>query len=104
MLDGFAPDPVEDHLAALQLLEDVAGGVDVVVPGHGSVGGSGQARERIAQDREYVLALRDGRTPLDPRIGPSARDGWEWVAGVHEAQLQRLAQSRGGDPDRTGRH
>ena len=104
MLDSFAPDPVEDYLAALQLLEDVSGGVDVVVPGHGSVGGAEQARERIAQDRAYVLALRDGRTPRDPRIGPSAQDGWEWVAGVHEAQLQRLAQSRAGDPDRTARH
>lgn len=104
MLDGFAPDPVEDYLAALQLLEDVAGGVEVVVPGHGSVGGRGQARERIAQDREYTLALRDGRTPRDPRIGSSAGDGWEWVADVHEAQLQRLAESRGGDPDRTARH
>jgi glyoxylase-like metal-dependent hydrolase (beta-lactamase superfamily II) len=31
-------DPIEDHLAALRLLEGAAGDVDVVVPGHGSVG------------------------------------------------------------------
>lgn len=80
MLDLDGTDPIEDYLAALRLLEGVAGEVEVVVPGHGSVGGSGQARERIARDRAYVLALRDGRDPDDPRIGPSAEPGWEWVS------------------------
>ncbi|GGL49053.1 MBL fold metallo-hydrolase [Planomonospora parontospora] len=93
MLDWDGPaDPIEDYLAALRLLEGVAGGVDAVVPGHGSVGGSGQVQARIDQDRAYVLALRDGRVPADPRIGPSAEPGWEWVSDVHEGQLRRLAQ------------
>src|SRR6202000_2434399 len=35
-------DPIEDHLAALRLLDDVAGAVDVIVPGHGSTGGAEQ--------------------------------------------------------------
>ncbi|MFF5229655.1 MBL fold metallo-hydrolase [Dactylosporangium sp. NPDC000521] len=67
MLDlyGAAADPVEDYLAALRLLEDVAAGVDVVVPGHGSVGGADEVRARIERDRAYVHALRDGRTPDD---------------------------------------
>ncbi|GAB2480602.1 MBL fold metallo-hydrolase [Streptosporangium sandarakinum] len=90
-LDGAA-DPIEGHLAALGLIEGVAGGVDVVVPGHGSVGGSDQVKARIEQDRAYVLTLRNGRVPADPRIGPSAKPGWEWVAAVHEHQLQRLAR------------
>jgi hypothetical protein len=30
--------------------------------------------------------------PCDLRIGPSAKDGWDWVAGVHARQLQNLAQ------------
>ncbi|MBG0823060.1 MBL fold metallo-hydrolase [Planomonospora sp. ID91781] len=94
--DGTA-DPIEDYLAALRLLEGVAGGVDAVVPGHGSVGGSGQVQARIDQDRAYVLALRDGRVPADPRIGPSAEPGWEWVSDVHEGQLRRLAQRSGRD-------
>lgn len=88
-------DPVEDYLAALRLLEGVAGEVDVVVPGHGSVGGAGEVRARIALDRAYVHALRDGDDPDDPRIGPAARPGWEWVADVHAGQARRLA--RGGD-------
>ncbi|MEV0825108.1 MBL fold metallo-hydrolase [Nonomuraea rubra] len=98
-LDGTA-DPIEDYLTALRLLEGVAGGAEVVVPGHGSVGGPGQAGARIELDRAYVLALRDGREPGDPRLGPSARPGWEWVSDIHEGQLQRLAQSSGRASDR----
>jgi glyoxylase-like metal-dependent hydrolase (beta-lactamase superfamily II) len=93
MLDLGAADPVEDHLAALRLLEGVAGDVDVLIPGHGSVGDSEEIRARIAQDRAYAQALRDARLPSDRRIGPSAKQGWDWVAGVHEGQVQRLGQS-----------
>ena len=85
-------DPVEGYLLGLRLLESVADDVAVVVPGHGSVGGPGQARARIEQDRAYVLALRDGRAPDDPRIGPSARPGWEWVADIHDGQAESLAR------------
>jgi glyoxylase-like metal-dependent hydrolase (beta-lactamase superfamily II) len=92
MLDLSAADPIEDYLAALRLFEGVAGDVDVFIPGHGSVGGADQLRARIDQDRAYVDALRDADIVSDPRIGPSAKDGWDWVADVHEGQLQRLAQ------------
>jgi glyoxylase-like metal-dependent hydrolase (beta-lactamase superfamily II) len=101
MLDlNDTADPIEDYLAALRLLESAAGDVDVVVPGHGSIGGADQVHARIDQDRAYVHALRDTHVPSDPRIGPSAKDGWDWVAGVHEGQLQRLAQrsERDGTP------
>jgi hypothetical protein len=78
----------------------VAGDVDVVVPGHGSIGGADQVHARIDQDRAYVHALRDARVPDDPRIGPSAKPGWEWVSDVHAGQLQRLARrsERDGTP------
>jgi glyoxylase-like metal-dependent hydrolase (beta-lactamase superfamily II) len=91
-LNGTA-DPIEDYLAALRLLEGAAGDVDVLVPGHGSVGGgSDQVRARIGLDRAYVHGVRDARVLSDPRIGPSAESGWEWVSGVHARQLQRLTQ------------
>ncbi|WP_440086590.1 MBL fold metallo-hydrolase [Streptosporangium sp. LJ11] len=100
MLDlNDTADPIEDYLAALRLLEGVAGDVDVVVPGHGSVGGADQVRARIERDRAYVLALREGDVPDDPRVGPSAKPGWEWVSDVHDGQAQRLA--RRGERDRT---
>ena len=100
MLDLNAADPIEDYLTALRLLEGVAGDVDVVIPGHGSIGGADQVPARIDQDRAYVHTLRDIHVPSDPRIGPSAKDGWDWVAGVHEGQLQRLAprSERDGTP------
>ncbi len=98
-LNGTA-DPIEDYLAALRLLEGVAGDVDVLVPGHGSVGGADQVHARIDQDRAYVHALRDAHVPSDPRVGPSAKPGWEWVSDVHDGQVQRLAQrsERDGTP------
>jgi hypothetical protein len=77
---------------AMRLLEGAAGDADVLVPGHGSVGGAGQVRARIDQDRAYANALRDAGVPEDPRVGPSATPGWDWVSGVHARQLQRLAQ------------
>lgn len=92
MLDLNAPDPIEDYLAALRLLEGEGGNVEVLVPGHGTTVGADAIRARIDQDRAYVQALRDGGTVSDPRIGPTAREGWEWVADVHEGQLQGLAQ------------
>ena len=89
-------DPIEDHLAALRLLEGAAGDVDVVVPGHGSVGGADQVRARIDQDRAYLQALRDADGLSDPRLGPSATFG-DWLPGVHERQLQHLARRRARD-------
>jgi len=93
MLNPTAPSPIEDYLAALQLLEDVARDVDVVIPGHGSIGKADQARIRINQDRAYVLALRNGQAVADQRVGPSAKPGWEWVSDVHNGQAQRLSRS-----------
>ena len=92
MLDLGAANPIDDYLAGLRLIEGAADEVDVLVPGHGSVGRGDDVRARIDQDRAYVLALRDARVSADPRIGPSAKSGWEWVSDVHEGQLRRLAR------------
>ena len=90
-LDLQAADPIGDYLAALRLFDDVAGRVDVVIPGHGSVGTGDDVRARIELDRAYVEALRDGRDPDDPRVGPSAP--LYWLADVHEWQVRRLAET-----------
>jgi hypothetical protein len=72
----------------------VADDVDVLIPGHGSVGGADQVRARIEQDRAYVEALRDGHASDDPRIGPAATFGKEWLPEVYEWQRQQLAGKR----------
>ena len=97
MLDLNAVDPIEDYLAGLRLLEGMVDDVDVLIPGHGSVGGAGQLRARIDRDRAYVQALRDGGVPDDPRVGPSAKPGWEWVSDVHAGQAERLQAYTGRD-------
>ncbi|MFC8198017.1 MBL fold metallo-hydrolase [Streptomyces sp. NPDC057298] len=102
MLDDFtsANDPIEDYLVGLRMIEGVAGNLDVLVPGHGSVGAADQVRTRIDQDRAYVHALRDGHAPDDPRLGPSAKPGWEWVSDIHDGQARSLARrsERDGTP------
>jgi len=94
MLDNFTStnDPIEEYLMGLRLLEGVAHDADVVIPGHGSVGRGDEVRARIEQDRAYVQALRDGSDPDDPRIGPSAKPGWEWVSDIHAGQAHSLAE------------
>lgn len=96
MLDNWTStnDPIEEYLTGLALLEGVADDVDLVIPGHGSVGGPGHAHARIELDRAYVHALRAGDDPDDPRIGPSAKPGWEWVSDIHAGQAQRLAERK----------
>lgn len=91
-LDPDAATPIDDYLEALRLFEGVAGEVDAVVPGHGSVGTAAQLVSRIAADRAYVVALRDGTDFDDPRIGPSAP--LDWLPQVHEWQVQRLREGR----------
>jgi glyoxylase-like metal-dependent hydrolase (beta-lactamase superfamily II) len=96
MLDDWTDtnDPIEEYLEGLDRLEDVIDDVEVVVPGHGSVGRADEVRARIDLDRAYVLALRDVEDASDPRVGASAEPGWEWVSDIHEGQAQQVAQRR----------
>jgi glyoxylase-like metal-dependent hydrolase (beta-lactamase superfamily II) len=87
-----ANDPTEEYLVGLQRLEAVAGEVDVVIPGHGSVGGADELRARIDRDRAYVLMLQAGDVPEDPRVGPTAKPGWEWTTDISADQVRRLAE------------
>jgi glyoxylase-like metal-dependent hydrolase (beta-lactamase superfamily II) len=94
MLNLKADDPTGDYLSALVLLEGVAGSVDVVIPGHGSVAGAEQLPDRIKLDRAYVQALQENRDPGDPRLSPTATFGQGWLPGVHQWQLDQLAAKR----------
>ncbi|MEV3938440.1 MBL fold metallo-hydrolase [Glycomyces sp. NPDC049804] len=93
-----ANDPTEEYLVGLRRLEAVAGDADFVIPGHGSVGGADELRARIEQDRAYVLTLQEGDVPEDPRVGSTAKPGWEWTTDISADQVARLAErhERGG--------
>lgn len=95
MLDDVdsSDDPAGEYLVGLAVLKGLADHADVVVPGHGSVGDRDQLRARLALDRAYVEALRDGREIRDPRLD-SPEPGWEWVSTIHEGQLETLAAWR----------
>jgi glyoxylase-like metal-dependent hydrolase (beta-lactamase superfamily II) len=93
MLNLEADDPIKDYLAGLTLIEGLASDVDVCIPGHGSVGSGDELRARIKQDRAYVEALRDGKTPDDPRL-TAPKEGWDWVAGIHDWQAKTLADKK----------
>jgi glyoxylase-like metal-dependent hydrolase (beta-lactamase superfamily II) len=84
--------PAQDYLDALGRLEDIASGVDIFIPGHGSVGSGDELRRRIDEDRAYVIALRDGHDPLDARLGPAATFGRDFLPGVHARQVRVLSE------------
>ncbi len=58
------------------------------------MGRSGRGAVGATLDRAYVQALRDGHAPDDPRIGPLATYGKDWLPSVYEWQLQQLAKKR----------
>jgi glyoxylase-like metal-dependent hydrolase (beta-lactamase superfamily II) len=88
LLDLSSADPHSDYLAALGRFDDVVAGVAVVVPGHGAVGRGAEIRRRIDADRAYVQALREGREPADPRVGPLATYGRDWLPDEHRRQME----------------
>ena len=94
LLDLDAPDPVGDHLAAMVAIEAALAehGVQVVVPGHGTVTDAAGARVRADADRAYLRALVAGGPVDDARLADP------WVAAQHERQL--LWARRGRPPGR----
>ena len=80
-------DPIAEYLVGLDRLSEVAGDVDVVVPGHGSVGRD--VSSRLELDRAYVFGMRDGVSVSDPRID-SPPAGGEWVTDIHEGQVAQV--------------
>lgn len=91
--DSGSETALQDYLAGLDALEAVEDEVDVVVPGHGSPGTDIPAR--IALDRAYVLAVRDGELPDDPRIQPGAGRDTGGLAACRQSR-QGTRFTRGG--------
>jgi glyoxylase-like metal-dependent hydrolase (beta-lactamase superfamily II) len=79
LFDPRQEDQVGAYETALDLLEEAAGQVDVVVPGHGAVAEGPEVAARLAADRAYVDALRRGEEPVDARLEQ------DWLAGPHRS-------------------
>jgi glyoxylase-like metal-dependent hydrolase (beta-lactamase superfamily II) len=69
LLDPRRPNQLEAYEAALDRLSEAAQGVDVVIPGHGSVARGPEVAARFEADRAYLAALRRGEEPVDERWG-----------------------------------
>ncbi|WP_127131921.1 MBL fold metallo-hydrolase [Georgenia sp. SYP-B2076] len=87
--DHDAADPLGDYDRALDLIADLldAGPLDVVVPGHGTVGDRAQLRRRVRADRRYLADVRAGRPVHDARLA----DGADWLRREHAVLLERVA-------------
>ena len=83
LLDPRRPDQVAAYETALDLLDQAAGKVDVLVPGHGAVAQGPEVAARLAADRAYIDALRQGLDPVD------ARPEQDWLAGPHQSNLEQ---------------
>lgn len=89
LLDPEGEDPAGDYAAALATLAELCGqGATVVVPGHGSVATGAAIGARIAADRSYLRALWAGVDPRDPRVGPGATYGTDWLPEAHEHNVR----------------
>jgi glyoxylase-like metal-dependent hydrolase (beta-lactamase superfamily II) len=86
------PGQVSAYESALDRLGEAARHADVVVPGHGAVARGPQVAARLAADHAYIDALRRGRDPADPRLGPDV----PWLP-AHRSNLDhaRADQARG---------
>lgn len=83
LFDPRQDDQLGAYAAALDQLEAVVGQADVLVPGHGAVARGPEVAARLAADRAYVDAVREGREPVDARLDV------DWLAGAHEFNLKQ---------------
>jgi len=89
LLDPRRSGQVDDYQAALDRLAGAAGGVDVVVPGHGAVAQGAEVAARFEADHAYLDALRRGEEPADPRLDQ------DWLSGPHQSNLEQARHSSG---------
>jgi glyoxylase-like metal-dependent hydrolase (beta-lactamase superfamily II) len=87
LFDVRQDDQLGAYETALDRLDEAAGDIDVVVPGHGAVANGPEVAARLAADHAYIDALRRGVEPVDTRLAEA-----DWLSGPHQSNLE---QSRG---------
>ncbi|MCW2936879.1 MAG: hypothetical protein JWM19_7841 [Actinomycetia bacterium] len=83
ILDRRRPGQVDAYEAALDRLDEASRHAGVLVPGHGAVAGGREVAARLAADRAYIDALRQGEEPADARLSQ------DWVH-VHQSNLEQV--------------
>jgi glyoxylase-like metal-dependent hydrolase (beta-lactamase superfamily II) len=81
LLDLGAPDPVGDYRGGLELIAGLSG-VQLVIPGHGSLSDAAGLRARLAADFRYLDALERGADFGDSRLSAG------WLRAAHDRQLR----------------
>ena len=87
IFDSRQDDQVGAYEMALDRLDEAARHVDVMVPGHGAVAEGPEVADRLAADRAYIDAVRQGEEPVDARL-----EEHDWLSGIHQSNLE---QARG---------
>lgn len=87
--DHDAAEPLADYVAALDLF--AALDVDVLIPGHGTVGDAAEFRRRVDLDRRYLDAVTAGTDVDDPRL----HDAAQWLHREHAATVARAMDEHG---------
>ncbi|MER6423813.1 MBL fold metallo-hydrolase [Streptomyces sp. NPDC001137] len=85
LFDVRQDDQVAAYERALDRLDEAAAHADVLIPGHGTVAEGPEVAARLAADHAYIDALRQGKEPLDARLGPHT----DWLSGPHRANLEQ---------------
>lgn len=86
LLDPRRPDQLSAYEEALDRLGEATRQVNVVVPGHGAVAEGPEVAARLAADRAYIDALRQGNEPVDVRLDQ------DWLSAPHQSNIA-LARS-----------
>jgi glyoxylase-like metal-dependent hydrolase (beta-lactamase superfamily II) len=84
LLDSRQDDQLGAYEAALDLLGEAIGSVEVAIPGHGAVAEGREVAARLDADRAYVDALRRGEEPVDARLEV------DWMSGPHQSNLEQV--------------
>jgi len=87
LLDPRRPGQVAAYESALDRLGQAARHVDVLVPGHGAIAKGPEVAARLAADRAYIDALRQGGEPADARLDQ------DWLSGIHQSNLEQAQHS-----------
>jgi glyoxylase-like metal-dependent hydrolase (beta-lactamase superfamily II) len=83
LFDPRQDDQLGAFESALDRLAEAARHADVLIPGHGAVAEGPEVAARIAADRAYIGALRQGEEPVDARLET------DWLAGIHQANVEQ---------------